>query len=74
MLLLLLQGNVTQMEDALLRACMLFSNLSYTATSAVVCLVGAFASGQGDPLSRGSVMPFSIKLLLNGVELCYEST
>ncbi|XP_048549956.1 uncharacterized protein LOC125529591 isoform X2 [Triticum urartu] len=41
------KGNVTQMEDALLRACMLFSNLSYTATSAVVSLVGAFASGQG---------------------------
>ncbi|XBH64329.1 uncharacterized protein [Aegilops tauschii subsp. strangulata] len=74
------KGNVTQMEDALLRACMLFSNLSYTATSAVVSLVGAFASGQVHKIVGGQPMPRLFRLGLSagvgltaGKMMYYES-
>ncbi|XP_044955691.1 uncharacterized protein LOC123406271 [Hordeum vulgare subsp. vulgare] len=74
------KGNVTQMEDALLRACTSFTNVSYTVTSAVITLVGAFASGQVHKVVGGQPMPRLFRLafsagagLTAGRMMYYES-
>jgi hypothetical protein len=44
----MLQGNLTERQDTMLRACSIFTNMSYFLVSSSVGFATSFTTGQGE--------------------------